>query len=251
MSGGSRLGKGIAGYDIDGRGVISAREAATELYAGLREAGTTLLLACLPKVLPKWTAQLRGRPAPRAMVITQDRAAGPRIVSRTKPVAPAGGVLDDMLNASDEAVVRTQGGRPAPVTNPRSNAQTLTETQGATKPVRPIGGRLPSNWRYAGKTYYLKDPRLAAKYPKGVPFTESAGADFSQYAIKRVQVKGLTADYAIDEALANKAAGLARTPPGFTWHHVEDCVTMELVPSDLHGAVPHTGGGAILRSKGR
>jgi RHS repeat-associated protein len=149
----------------------------------------------------------------------------------------------------DEAVLRTQGGRAAPVTNPRSNAQTLTETQGATKPVRPIGGRLPSNYRYAGKTYYLKDPQLAAKYPGGVPFTESGFPDFSRYAVRTVKVKGLTGT-AGDAALADKAAGLARTPAGYTWHHVEDGVTMELVPRELNSAVGHTGGAAVRRHGG-
>ena len=220
LSGGSRLGKGIWRYDIDGPGRLSADRAEQELYAGLRESGLTLLLTAGPAAASKWLRGARGA-----------------------------SLADDAARAAvpDEAVVRTQGGRPAPVTNPRANARTLTETQGATKPVRPVGGRLPSNYKYAGKTYCLKDPRLASKYPGGVPFTESGFADLSGHAIKSVPVKGLTGNRAIDAALANKAAGLARTPAGFTWHHVEDAVTMQLVPSDLHIAVPHTGGGAILR----
>lgn len=34
---------------------------------------------------------------------------------------------------------------------------------------------------------------------------------------------------------------------GYTWHHVEDGKTMMLVPTDLHQAVRHTGGAALLR----
>jgi hypothetical protein len=32
------------------------------------------------------------------------------------------------------------------------------------------------------------------------------------------------------------------------WHHVEDCVTMQLLPLDIHGAARHTGGAAIILS---
>jgi len=45
-----------------------------------------------------------------------------------------------------------------------------------------------------------------------------------------------------DFAAANEAAGLESTPEGFTWHHVEDGTTMQLVPSDIHAATGHTGG---------
>ena len=46
---------------------------------------------------------------------------------------------------------------------------------------------------------------------------------------------------------ANEAAGLARTPEGYTWHHHQDGKTMLLVPSNLHGAVRHTGGVSTIR----
>ena len=33
----------------------------------------------------------------------------------------------------------------------------------------------------------------------------------------------------------------------YTWHHVEDGMHMMLVPKDLHDAVRHTGGAALLK----
>lgn len=36
---------------------------------------------------------------------------------------------------------------------------------------------------------------------------------------------------------------------GYTWHHVEDGKTMLLVPSDLQGAVRHTGGASLIRKE--
>lgn len=34
---------------------------------------------------------------------------------------------------------------------------------------------------------------------------------------------------------------------GYTWHHVEDGRTMQLIPQRLHNAVRHTGGCAIIK----
>ncbi len=53
-----------------------------------------------------------------------------------------------------------------------------------------------------------------------------------------------------DEVLANKSAGLLKTPEGMTWHHHDDGETMMLVDEKLHDAVRHTGGDAITRSTG-
>jgi hypothetical protein len=113
----------------------------------------------------------------------------------------------------------------------------------------------PTNYDYAGKTYELTEPELAAKYPNGVPFKELGFPDFSQYTYSE---NGVRAEVQIamqgnreygpngDFANANEAAGFARsrsgTPEGYTWHHVEDRTTMQLVPFDLHFNVGHYGG---------
>lgn len=34
---------------------------------------------------------------------------------------------------------------------------------------------------------------------------------------------------------------------GYTWHHVEDGRTMQLIPQRLHNAVRHTGGCAVIK----
>ncbi len=35
-------------------------------------------------------------------------------------------------------------------------------------------------------------------------------------------------------------------PPGHTWHHKEDGVTMELIPQSAHSGISHTGGASIV-----
>ncbi len=86
-------------------------------------------------------------------------------------------------------------------------------------------------------------------HPSGVRFTAEGFPDFSPFAKARVELKGLTGNYAKDAAMANKAVGLRATPENMVWHHVEDARTMLLVPKDIHSAVRHTGGSAILRGQ--
>ena len=107
------------------------------------------------------------------------------------------------------------------------------------KEVPTIGGRKPINSAYAGKTH-----------PSGVRFNERGFPDFGPHAKAEVELDGLTGVYTVDEALANKAVGLKKTPAGYVWHHVEDGRTMQLVPKDIHKAARHTGGSAVIRNGG-
>lgn len=105
-----------------------------------------------------------------------------------------------------------------------------------------MGGRKPINSGYAGQTH-----------PSGVRFKENGFPDFTPHAKAQVQVEGLTGNRLIDNRLANRAAGFGdstRAPKGFTWHHVEDGRTMQLVPADIHKATGHTGGAAVIRNGG-
>ena len=104
--------------------------------------------------------------------------------------------------------------------------------------IRKVGGRKPINSKYAGKVH-----------PSGVRFKDTGFPDFTPYAKAQVEITGLTGNYAKDAAMANKAAGFPRTPDGFVWHHVEDAITMQLIPKDLHDAVRHTGGAAEIRHR--
>ena len=105
-------------------------------------------------------------------------------------------------------------------------------------------GKPPRNAAYAGFSRRLAGD-LGRKYPAGVRFNFGGFPDFRPYAIKRVQLDGLTGT-AADFRRADTAANLVRRPPGYTWHHVEDGRTLLLVPTDLHRAVGHTGGARII-----
>ncbi len=83
------------------------------------------------------------------------------------------------------------------------------------------------------------------KHPKtGVSFDKDGFPDFSGVAAQTVPVAQTGIRHA-DEAAANAAAGLSKTPEGFTWHHHQDGKTMQLVPTGIHQQTGHTGGVAL------
>lgn len=151
-----------------------------------------------------------------------------------------GNLAPDVALAIGTAGVGTAASRSARVAKAIEKGAEIPTT------VRRVGGRLPINARYAGKGFPLS-PELAAKYPKGVTFRSTGFPAFTPYREAHAVVQGLTGDIRIDSRIANTATSLPSTPEGWTWHHVEDGRTMELVPSDLHGYVRHTGGAAVIR----
>lgn len=110
-------------------------------------------------------------------------------------------------------------------------------------------GRRPRNWMFAGFDKPLPAD-LAARHGPSIRFTHHGFPDFSPHARHTVTLdrfRGRAADF----RAANQQAGLAETPSGWTWHHVEDGRTMHLVPRDLHRHVGHDGGMAATRRGAR
>jgi A nuclease of the HNH/ENDO VII superfamily with conserved WHH len=107
--------------------------------------------------------------------------------------------------------------------------------------ARP-GARVP-------KLAEVKRLKLAEEFPNGVRFTRAGYPVFTPYARRRVVVEDQIGDRPVDFKAANDVAGFHVTPEDFTWHHVEDGRTMELVPEELHRNVRHTGGVAAAPSQ--
>ncbi|WP_460150985.1 HNH endonuclease [Pseudomonas sp. S3_A03] len=110
--------------------------------------------------------------------------------------------------------------------------------------IRPVNGRSPINsQKYANTEIPLSDlpAEIAQKYPKSVHFSGAGYPDFTPYAVKKVRID-LTESRDRDFKLANQSSGYKRTPDNFTWHHHQESGLMQLIPSDLHDAVRHTGG---------
>ncbi len=105
--------------------------------------------------------------------------------------------------------------------------------------IPTIGGRLPINSKWAGKTH-----------PSGIEFDIQGFPIFKPHAKAKVESDNLTGVYFKDEKLALEATGLNKTPEGYVWHHHQDAKTLYLVPKDLHDACRHTGGCAVIRNGG-
>jgi len=113
--------------------------------------------------------------------------------------------------------------------------------------VKKINNRMPRNHEWAGKLFPLEriSRELQQKYPHGVHFTGMGYPDFTRYAKAKVNIK-VTGDHYLDKKLANAKAGFKKTPDGYTWHHHQNGITMQLIPYDLHKAISHTGGFAKI-----
>ncbi len=113
-------------------------------------------------------------------------------------------------------------------------------------------GNTIRNGQYAGQLMAPAGENadlVKAKY--GEIYMSQAGFPiFDEHAIAVVQLDSLTGlnSGADDIARANmKHHGTTITPPGYTWHHLEDGKTMILIPTELHEAYRHTGGADLLR----
>lgn len=70
-----------------------------------------------------------------------------------------------------------------------------------------------------------------------------------------VSMLGQRSDFEIADALGAKLTGMKdgnafrdwRLNEGFTWHHRENGVTMQMVPTELHASIPHMGGASLQR----
>lgn len=188
-------------------------------------------------------------------ISTIDTAQLARLMEAIRQLVAAG-ALNAAVVGGIGGLVEAGQAFPRPLTPPMAMAPRRPPSGSKEEPppdlskVEKVNERMPRNSSvFAGKRYTGLSPKLQAKYPKGIKFKENGFPDFTDYLTKRVRVKGLTGNSTHDSALANEAAGFNSTPEGYTWHHHEDGVTMELVPSDLHSAVQHTGGAAIIRGK--
>jgi RHS repeat-associated protein len=110
--------------------------------------------------------------------------------------------------------------------------------------VDPDGRNSIDKFKALGLT--VRNSHLTVHPVTGIAF-RNGFPDFSSVAIATVQIKqtGTIADF----AAANKLAGYAETPKGYTWHHHEDETTMQLVPSDIHAKTGHSGGASISRAR--
>lgn len=118
--------------------------------------------------------------------------------------------------------------------------------------VEKVNGKNPHNAHLAGLDVPLSEfngiKPGSEFYDQTIHWTEQGFPDFSPWVYETAEGKVCdvviqpTGSHKGDAAAANEACGLERTPPGYSWHHHEETGRMQLVPSEVHGAVGHTGG---------
>ena len=132
------------------------------------------------------------------------------------------------------------------------------DSRGIPTSVEQVNGRYPINSFYAGLEVPLDwFEGISEGLRNGtIEFTEDGFPDFNPWVKDLgdgtpadVQID-LTGERFKDEQLANQACGLEQTPEGCTWHHHQDTGRMQLVNSDVHAAVRHTGGFSIHTARG-
>jgi hypothetical protein len=196
----------------------------------------------------------------------RDKAAATAISNRLQQ-SPHRDRLARMGYAGDD--VRTPLAEPANAVRTDSQGRVVPDT------VHRLGtGRLPSNASFAGKAYTStrrKWRKLADKYEHGVDFSPAGFPIFTPYAIAVVAFPppGFAGNHGSDFTAARDMMRALRyptndpnvpahlwgtlvdptfvTPGTHTWHHNEDGIHMELVPTDLHDAIRHAGGVAIKK----
>lgn len=93
----------------------------------------------------------------------------------------------------------------------------------------------------------------------GIPFNDGE-PDFSEVSKGTVEIDDFSDDRAsnfdqADEKLAEQRGCTPeevakwRKENGYTWHECRDCKTMQKVPSEVHGNIPHSGGISEQKSK--
>jgi hypothetical protein len=242
--------------------------------------GHIVLLGAILAALAAYLTRGRGDPAARARLLQEIRQSprlGPQVADwvaanedkliahpglrpKTQQVTMASAPAKDVGPPATPSQLRRQreagsdgdGRPPEPMPSGAQGSVQLPEepTESKTKPRRPRQPRKSnSNIDHArtvkhadGSTTYFDKQGRAVTYNKdGFP-------DFGPYAEADVKVVGLKGSIPPDDGLANMAVGLKSTPDGYTWHHVEDKVTMQLVPTDVHATFPHSGGASAIRN---
>ena len=100
---------------------------------------------------------------------------------------------------------------------------------------------------------------LAENDIEAIPFKDGE-PDFSEIAKEEVEIGDFTDDRSsnfsqADEALAKKwgcepeDVAQWRKEHKYTWHEKSDCKTLQLVPREVHGNVPHSGGVSKYKSQ--
>lgn len=195
-------------------------------------------------------------------------AAAARLVARVPGLAR---MLPRLQRMAPEIQASLRKGGMAPAAA-ETTTEALTPSQVRQQKLPPATQPVPEKPASAGPAARMRKPRQPTKrnpnidhsrtvqhadgsstyfdkQGRSVTYSSRGFADFSPHAEAEVRIVGLKGTFPPDDQLANQAVGLKSTPKDYTWHHVEDGETMQLIPTDVHRNFPHTGGASFLRNQ--
>jgi DNase/tRNase domain of colicin-like bacteriocin len=126
-------------------------------------------------------------------------------------------------------------------------------------PEVKYGSQLPTRGTWSGdkgnSKWTSEDGKYSIDYKDGYPDFSTAKTPDGRPAVHTEVEIPQTGKNSTDFSEANKAAGFKETPEGYTWHHKEDGVTMQLVDSKVHdrsmsrggSGASHTGGASVVK----
>lgn len=93
---------------------------------------------------------------------------------------------------------------------------------------------------------------------EGIPFSHGE-ANFSEVGKGSVEIEDFSDDRGANFDQADEALALQRgcapeevaqwrKENHYTWHECNDCKTMQKVPSEVHGNIPHSGGISVYKA---
>ncbi|MCU7850510.1 MAG: HNH endonuclease, partial [Candidatus Thiodiazotropha sp. (ex Lucinoma kastoroae)] len=110
------------------------------------------------------------------------------------------------------------------------------------------GTQLPRTGKFDGERgnskWTSEDGQYSMDYKEGYPDFKTATTPDGRPAVLREVEIPQKGDYNTDFKAANYEAGYDKTPKGYTWHHKEDGVIMQLVDKKVHDRALNTGSGA-------
>jgi len=190
-----------------------------------------------------------------------------RVVSKIEKEAAALGKAVDLLKSKATQIAQRKMAAASERARRAKEAAARCAKEGNIKGCNPWGTHLPSakgDWKgeRGNSTWVSKDGSVEVTYKDGYPdFKSSHPPSLHKDGGGEVEIlQGATkndfsaARDAMREKLGDpKWPGTKEyAPDGYTWHHKEDGVTMQLVNSKAHnatdGGASHTGGDSIVKS---
>ena len=188
----------------------------------------------------------------------------PGAITTTGPVAISPSVLSGLGPASGSLskMVGHGGGSSTKGAAAGTKGSPTKQPAAAESWIRPKNWRLPKNGTWSGtpgdSIFTPANPKhLGLKPGQKITFKQGL-PDFSPYATDKFEVPGLTGVHAVDMPIIHQEAALRYGLPspnaakswlsrmGLTPHHAGGN-SVELVPTQLHDGVRHSGGAVLLR----